>query len=274
MLSIFKEKTLLLYLTHCYNYFFPTVTPSLSQSLTFYYVILSLHLFLSQFSFYFSSFCVSLNFLWVFLPLFCSPPSPFLPPTVPDSNIKQVGKNGQAIMIYDQCMQQLLTFIMTVVGGRRREGEREWGCVCQSQGCVCVCVCWEDEGWIDRRLGSLVCRFPQIALWWAGAINQKVEHRLEQDGGEEDPPSPSPTSVTKAPTPQTRLPTQLKSSALEVIHFQTFYSESHTLQLTILQDAPWVLGVFVHCKQLLIFNLQRLQISLILYIINCISEYI
>lgn len=52
------------------------------------------------------------------------PASPIFPPTsVPDSNIKQVGKNEQAIMIYDQCMQQLLTFIMTVVGGgRRREG--------------------------------------------------------------------------------------------------------------------------------------------------------
>lgn len=58
---------------------------------------------------------------------------------------------------------------------------------------VCVCiglqgVCGVDEGWIDRRLGSLVCRFQQIALWWAGAINQKkklillqwVHLRLEQ----------------------------------------------------------------------------------------------
>lgn len=77
--------------------------------------------FLSQLSFYFSFFCVSVNFLWAFLRLFLSPPPPFFPPTALDSNIKQVGKNGQAIMIYDQCMQQLLTFIMTVAGGGRAE---------------------------------------------------------------------------------------------------------------------------------------------------------
>lgn len=80
-------------------------------------------------------------------------------------------------MIYDQCMQQqLLTFIMTVVG----EGDGVDECVRVG---VCVCiglqgVCGVDEGWIDRRLGSLVCRFQQIALWWAGAINQKEEPRL------------------------------------------------------------------------------------------------
>lgn len=53
-------------------------------------------------------------------------------------------------MIYDQCMQQLLTFIMTVVGEGDGEGEREWGCV---GVCECMCVrislwgvCGEDEG--------------------------------------------------------------------------------------------------------------------------------
>lgn len=39
-------------------------------------------------------------------------------------------------MIYDQCMQQLLTFIMTVVRGGR-EGEMVKECVC-----VCVTVSW------------------------------------------------------------------------------------------------------------------------------------
>lgn len=77
-------------------------------------------------SFSLSHLSVSLNLLRAFHPLFLSPPPPFLPPTVPDSNIKQVGKNGQAIMIYDQCMQQLLTFIMTVVGGRERGCECVW----------------------------------------------------------------------------------------------------------------------------------------------------
>lgn len=87
-------------------------------------------------------FSVSVNFLRAFLPPLLSQPPPFLPPTVPDSNIKQVGKNGQAIMIYDQCMQQLLTFIMTVVGGRERERGDECVCVEISlQG-----VCGEDEG--------------------------------------------------------------------------------------------------------------------------------
>lgn len=42
-------------------------------------------------------------------------------------------------MIYDQCMQQLLTFIMTVVGEGDGEGEREWGC-------VSVCVCGSVSG--------------------------------------------------------------------------------------------------------------------------------
>ncbi len=40
-------------------------------------------------------------------------------------------------MIYDQCMQQLLTFIMTVVGGGRG-GERVGECACGSVSGVCV----------------------------------------------------------------------------------------------------------------------------------------
>lgn len=133
------------------------------------------------FYFTFSSFfhliflCLSKLSQFLFSSSLPFPPPPFLPPTVPDSNIKQEGENGQAIMIYDQCMQQLLTFKMTVVGGGRNGGwVSVWVCVYQSPGCVCG----EDEGWIDKRLGSLVCRFQQIALWWAGAINQKAEHRF------------------------------------------------------------------------------------------------
>lgn len=47
-------------------------------------------------------------------------------------------------MIYDQCMQQLLPFIMTVVGGGREEGRVcVWG-VCVSAfkiSLLGVCVC-------------------------------------------------------------------------------------------------------------------------------------
>lgn len=46
-------------------------------------------------------------------------------------------------MIYDQCMQKLLTFIMTVIGGGR-QGKDEYVCVCL---CVRVSgVCGRHEG--------------------------------------------------------------------------------------------------------------------------------
>lgn len=70
---------LLFYLVLYYIYF------SLHRHILFFFLISYLFTssFLSQLSFNFSYFCVSLNFLWAFLRLFLSPPPPFSPSYCP-----------------------------------------------------------------------------------------------------------------------------------------------------------------------------------------------
>lgn len=144
--------------------------------------------FLSHLSF------VSLNFLLVFLPLVPSLPSTILPPSVPDSNIKQVGKNGQAIMIYDQCMQRLLTFIMTVVGGGRDV------CMHQSQGCVL------GRWGVNRSAtGIIAMQIPADSIMMSRCHQSESRAQIWAVWRRG---RPSFRATTVAPPPQTRLPSK------------------------------------------------------------------